>query len=129
MVNGDKAKYLLSSNKQSANSRHSSYVTVDSHNFKVGDNVIYLGTSLITMLALKYRGYHKLTTKRCYFRLSRQLKSKVNSRRTTTKLYKSLIIPDPRQRQDLVGAELLEIRQTARRRNEWRAIFSPAIFA
>ncbi|XP_054091506.1 uncharacterized protein LOC105219282 isoform X2 [Zeugodacus cucurbitae] len=46
VVNEDKTKYLLSSNKQSAHSRLGSHVTVDSHNFEVVDNFIYLGTSI-----------------------------------------------------------------------------------
>ncbi|XP_054086050.1 putative uncharacterized transposon-derived protein F52C9.6 isoform X2 [Zeugodacus cucurbitae] len=94
VVNEDKTKYLLSSNKQSAHSRLGSHVTVDSHNFEVVDNFVYLGTSINNTNNVSLEIQRRITlANRCYFGLSRQLKSKVLSRRTKIKLYKSLIIP------------------------------------
>ncbi|XP_054085666.1 LINE-1 retrotransposable element ORF2 protein isoform X1 [Zeugodacus cucurbitae] len=93
-VNEDKTKYLLSSNKQSAHSRLGSHVTVDSHNFEVVDNFVYLGTSINNTNNVSLEIQRRITlANRCYFGLSRQLNSKVLSRRTKIKLYKSLIIP------------------------------------
>ncbi|WP_215796742.1 hypothetical protein, partial [Vibrio anguillarum] len=93
-MNEDKTKYLLSSNKQSAHSRLGSHVTVDSHNFEVVDNFVYLGTSINNTNNVSLEIQRRITlANRCYFGLSRQLKSKVLSRRTKIKLYKSLIIP------------------------------------
>ncbi|XP_054089974.1 putative uncharacterized transposon-derived protein F52C9.6 isoform X1 [Zeugodacus cucurbitae] len=93
-VNEDKTKYLLSSSKQSAHSRLGSHVTVDSHNFEVVDNFVYLGTSINNTNNVSLEIQRRITlANRCYFGLSRQLNSKVLSRRTKIKLYKSLIIP------------------------------------
>ncbi|XP_054089770.1 LINE-1 retrotransposable element ORF2 protein isoform X1 [Zeugodacus cucurbitae] len=93
-VNEDKSKYLLSSSKQSAHSRLGSHVTVDSHNFEVVDNFVYLGTSINNTKNVSLEIQRRITlANRCYFGLSRQLNSKVLYRRTKIKLYKSLIIP------------------------------------
>ncbi|XP_049315624.1 uncharacterized protein LOC125779109 [Bactrocera dorsalis] len=93
-LNEDKTKYLLSSNKQSSHSRLGTHVTVDSHNFEVVDNFVYLGTSVNTTNNVSLEIQRRITlANRCYFGLSRQLRSKVLSRQTKTKLYKSLIIP------------------------------------
>ncbi|XP_049318579.1 LINE-1 retrotransposable element ORF2 protein isoform X1 [Bactrocera dorsalis] len=79
-VNEGKTKYLLSSNKQSSHSRLGFHVTVDSHNFEVVDNFVYLGTSINTTNNVSLEIQRRITlANRCYFGLSRQLKSKVLS--------------------------------------------------
>ena len=94
VVNEDKTKYLLSSNKQSAHSRIGTHVTVDSYNFEVVKDFVYLGTSINTdnNVSLEIQRRISLANK-CYFGLSRQLSSKVLSRRTKLTLYKTLIMP------------------------------------
>ncbi|XP_067644845.1 uncharacterized protein [Eurosta solidaginis] len=48
MVNEDKTKYLLSSNKESAHTRLGNHATVGSHNFEIVKDFVYLGTSINT---------------------------------------------------------------------------------
>lgn len=92
VVNEDKTKYLLLSNKQSSYSRPGSHVTVVSYNFELVDNFVCFGTSINTNNNISLEIQRRITlVNRCYFGLSIQLKSKV-SRQTKTKLYKSFII-------------------------------------
>ncbi|XP_049306103.1 LINE-1 retrotransposable element ORF2 protein isoform X2 [Bactrocera dorsalis] len=92
-VNEGNTKYLLSSNKQSSHSRLGTHVTVDSHNFEVVDNFVYLGTRVNTTNNVSLEIQRKITlANRCYLGLSKKLRSKVLSRRTKTKLHKSLLI-------------------------------------
>ena len=92
-VNEDKTKYLLSSIKQSSYSRLGWHVTVDRHNFEIVDNFDYFQTSINTNNNISLKIIHSITfANRCYFGLSRQLKSKVLSRWTKSNIYKSLII-------------------------------------
>ena len=95
VVNEDKTKYLLSSNKQSSHSRLGSHVTVDGQiRSRDIDNFVYLETSINTKNNVSLVFQRRVTfVNRCLFGLSRQLKSKVLSRRTKTKLYKFLITP------------------------------------
>ncbi|XP_054084799.1 uncharacterized protein LOC128921370 [Zeugodacus cucurbitae] len=70
VVNEDKTKYLLSSNKQSAHSRLGSQVTVDTHNFEVVDNFVYLGTSINNTNNVSLEIQRRITlANRCYFGL------------------------------------------------------------
>ncbi len=70
------------------------HVTVDSYNFEVVKDFVYLGTSINTdnNVSLEIQRRISLANK-CYFGLSRQLSSKVLSRRTKLTLYKALIMP------------------------------------
>ena len=94
VVNEDKTKYLLSAHKQSEHTRLGTHVTVDSYKFEKVDDFVYLGTSINTNNNVSLEIQRRITlANKCYFGLSRQLRSKVLSRRTKITLYKSLIMP------------------------------------
>ena len=91
-VNEDKTKYLLSTNKESR--RLGQHVTVDNYTFEVVKDFVYLGTSINTNNNVSLEIKRRITlANRCYFGLSRQLRSRALSRRTKLTLYKSLIMP------------------------------------
>ncbi len=64
VVNEDKTKCLLSSNKQSRHSCIGTHVTVDSYDFKVVRDFVYLGTRIYTYnnvsLEIQRRTIHSL---------------------------------------------------------------------
>ena len=87
VVNEDKTKYLLSSNKQSSHSRIGTHVTVDSYNFEVVKDFVYLGTSINTdnNVSLEIQRRISLANK-CYFGLGRQFyySSPLSTNKTNT---------------------------------------------
>lgn len=81
-------KYLLSSKKQSRHLCLGSHNTVDTHNFEIRDNFLYLTTGL----SVKYNGSLEIQRRntlanKCYFGLSRQLKIKLLFWRIKAKLF------------------------------------------
>ena len=91
-VNTDKTKYLVSTNKQSQ--RLGNHVTVDNTSFEVVKDFVYLGSSINSSNDISIEIKRRITlANRCYFGLSRQLRSRALSRRTKLTLYKSIIMP------------------------------------
>lgn len=80
----------ISSNETNGQ-RFRSHVTLESHNDVVENFFQEPASTLTTMEALK--SHAESLSSSCYFGLCRQLETKVLSRRTKTKLYKSPIVP------------------------------------
>jgi len=91
-VNEDKTKYLATSTKDARDLGQ--HVAFNGYTFEVVKDFVYLGTSINTNNDVSMEIKRRITlANRCYYGLSRQLRSKAFSRRTKLTLYKSLILP------------------------------------
>ena len=92
MVNHEKTKYMHSTSRSTR--RGNSSIAAESYAFDSVKEFIYLGTAITqdNNISLEINRRISLANK-CYFGLSRHMRSKALSRRTKTTLYKTLILP------------------------------------
>ena len=105
-VNQNKTRFMMCSGKESR--RLDSQLTAGSYSFETFKEFVYLGSTITDGNDISQEIKQRITlANRCYFGLSRQLKSRALSRRTKLTLYKALILPVL-----LYGAESSTIAQT-----------------
>ena len=87
-VNGEKTKLMLSTRKTSSGLGPT--VELENYSFEIVKDFIYLGTAINKTNEIRRR---IVMANRCYYGLSKRLKSKATSRQTKVTLYKTLILP------------------------------------
>ena len=94
VVNEGKTKYMVSTSKESSMHQPGSTISVDTCNFEVVKEFIYLGANINSTndISVEIRRRIMLAN-RCFYGLKKQLSSKLLSWNTKILQYKSLILP------------------------------------
>lgn len=93
-VNEGKTKFMAISSSQSQRNRVGQNFSVDDYNFEVVHDFTYLGSRVNDKNEMSEEIKHRLTVaNRCYYGLQKQFSSRLLSRRTKIKLYKTLVKP------------------------------------
>lgn len=91
-INGNKTKYMVVNNKN--NNKTSKYIEIDDAKFETVQSFVYLGSLVNSNNDISEEISRRIqSANRCYYGLQKQIKSRLLSRGTKCRLYKTLIKP------------------------------------